>query len=78
MRYFWNKAKRLSLEEDVEAAIKESGMWAQASAPFMHPRLNSIDSRTMVTSGDTLAELLKAIDGATTGIDPGWTPKRLN
>jgi hypothetical protein len=74
MRHFWDKAQKQSSED----ALKEAGMWAQAAAPYMHPRLNAIDSRVMSASGDTLAELLKAIDGVTTGIDPGWTPKQLN
>jgi hypothetical protein len=71
MRYFLKKAERQSTEEDVEAALKEAGMWAQASASYMHPRLQAIMAKTTLESGDTLTALLKAIDGSTTGIAAG-------
>jgi hypothetical protein len=74
MRHFKRKALNLSEQgelQEAEAALKESGMWAQACAPYMHPRLNSIDSRTTMEAGDTLQQLLRAIDGTTIGIADG-------
>jgi hypothetical protein len=71
MRYFHKKAGREETEADSEAALKEAGMWAQASAPYMHPRLAAIAAQTGPNAGDTLSALLQAIDGTTTGITNG-------
>jgi hypothetical protein len=47
---------------------REACMLAQAAAPYCHPRLQAIDTRTTVEAGDTLAALMREIDGKTTGI----------
>jgi hypothetical protein len=49
-------------------ALKEATTLAQAAGPYCHPRLQAIDQRTTMEAGDTLAALLKAIDGSTTGL----------
>jgi hypothetical protein len=51
-----------------EDGNREACMLAQAAAPYCHPRLQAIMQQTNVEAGDTLAALLKAIDGTTTGI----------
>jgi hypothetical protein len=43
---------------------------ASDAAPFIHPRLSAIEQKTEL-KGDTLATLLQAIDGRTTGIATG-------
>jgi hypothetical protein len=43
---------------------------ASDAAPFVHPRLSAIEQKTEL-KGDTLAVLLQAIDGRTTGIATG-------
>ena len=43
---------------------------ASDAAPFIHPRLSAIEQKTEF-KGDTLATLLQAIDGRTTGIATG-------
>ena len=40
---------------------------AKEAAPYFHPRLSAIEQNTTL-KGDTLSELMRAIDGRTTGI----------
>jgi hypothetical protein len=54
-----------------ESSLREARMLAQAAAPYCHPRLQAIMAQTTLNAGDTLSELLKAIDGTTTGIGNG-------
>src|SRR6478752_5377425 len=55
MHYWAEKASRQTTEGECEVALREAGMWAQAAAPYMHARLQAIDARTTVQTGDTLA-----------------------
>ena len=57
--------------EGTESSLREARMLAQAAAPYCHPRLQAIMAQTTLNAGDTLSELLKAIDGRTTGITNG-------
>jgi hypothetical protein len=72
MRFHWREWEKDGDKTD----LKEAGMWAQASAPYMHPRLQAIDQRSTVEAGDTLSALLRSIDGTTTGIGRGLTVSR--
>lgn len=63
--------------EAVLAAVKQvigyrqiAEQCASDAAPFVHPRLSAIEQKTEF-KGDTLAQLLQAIDGRTTGIAAG-------
>lgn len=40
---------------------------AAEAAPYLHPRLSAVEQNTTL-KGDTLSQLLRAIDGRTTGI----------
>ena len=55
--------------EDYEAATKI----AVDAAPYLHPRLSAVEQNTTL-KGDTLSQLLRAIDGQTTGIANGGEP----
>jgi hypothetical protein len=57
--------------DGTEDSLREARMLAQAAAPYCHPRLQAVMAQTTLNSGDTLAELLEAIDGTTTGITNG-------
>ena len=43
---------------------------AEDAAPYVHPRLSAVEQKTTF-EGDTLAALMQAIDGRTTGIRTG-------
>jgi hypothetical protein len=43
---------------------------AKDAAPYIHPRLTSVDQTTTLR-GDTLSQLMAVIDGRTTGIATG-------
>ena len=72
MRFNWREWEKTG----DEAHMKEAGMWAQASAPYMHARLQAIHSRTTMEAGDTLSALLRSIEGGTTGIARGLATSR--
>lgn len=54
---------RRCYNDDTEESLKEARMLAQAAAPYCHPRLQANMSQTTLQAGDTLSELLRAIDG---------------
>jgi hypothetical protein len=72
MRFHWRQWE----ESADKADLKEAGMLAQAAAPYCHARLQAIDTRTTVEAGDTLANLLRQIDGTSTGIARGLAVSR--
>ena len=57
--------------EGTEASLREARMLAQAAAPYCHPRLAAIMASTTSADKDTLSQLLRQIDGKTTGIAQG-------
>jgi hypothetical protein len=62
MRELWNEGT----QESKSAAQKV----ANDVCGFVHPRLSTIDQTTTLR-GDTLSQLMQAIDGRTTGIATG-------
>jgi hypothetical protein len=52
---------------------KEACRIAEAAAPYIHPRLSTIQQNTKL-EGDTLSALMRAIDGKTIGIADGTEP----
>jgi hypothetical protein len=60
----------LSIMKDENESTERRDWAAAQAAPYVHPRLQSIDQRTTLR-GDTLSEVMKAIDGRTTGIATG-------
>lgn len=60
----------LSIMKDETQSIERRDAAAGAALPYMHPRLSAIDQTTTL-KGNALAEILKAIDGSTSGIDTG-------
>jgi hypothetical protein len=65
-----SEMRRLFAEGTPEA-LREARMLAQAAAPYCHPRLQAILASTTSTDRDTLSQLLRQIDGKTTGIAQG-------
>ena len=65
-----SEMRRLFAEGTPEA-LREARMLAQAAAPYCHPRLAAIMASTTSTDRDTLSQLLRQIDGSTTGIAQG-------
>ena len=65
-----SEMRRLFAEGTPEA-LREARMLAQAAAPYCHPRLQAILASTTITDRDTLSQLLRQIDGKTTGIAQG-------
>jgi len=61
----------LAVMQDQNAPIERRDDMAKAAAPYCHPRLAAIESKQILEPGDTLAALLKEIDGRTTGIASG-------
>jgi hypothetical protein len=61
----------LSVMQDKDAPIDRRDAMACAAAPYVHPRLAAVESKQTLETGDTLAALLKEIDGRTTGIAQG-------
>ena len=60
----------MSIMKDPNESTARRDWAASQAAPYVHPRLQSIDQRTTL-KGDTLAEVMRAIDGRTTGIASG-------
>jgi hypothetical protein len=63
----------LSIMKDQNESTTRRDWAAAQAAPYVHPRLQSIDQNNTF-KGDALAELMKAIDGRTTGIATGAEP----
>ena len=61
----------LSVMKDESVPVERRDEMAKAAAPYCHPRLAAVESKTILEPGDTLAALLKEIDGRTTGIASG-------
>jgi hypothetical protein len=61
------QAMRSLWAQDDPAAKLKAVEIARDCAPYIHPRLSSVDQRTTF-KGDTLAALLREIDGLTIGI----------
>ena len=61
------QAMRSLWAQDDPAAKFKAVEIARDCAPYIHPRLSSVDQRTTF-EGDTLAALLREIDGLTIGI----------
>ena len=59
----------LSIMKDQNERTERRDWAAAQAAPYVHPRLQAID-QTNTFKGD-LADILKAIDGKTTGISAG-------
>lgn len=60
----------ISIMKDEAQPIERRDWAATQAAPYMHPRLQAIDQKTTL-EGNALAEILKAIDGHSTGIGTG-------
>ncbi len=56
--------------KDHSLPISRRDWAASQAAPYVHPRLNAID-QTMTLRTDPLSELMREIDGRTTGIRTG-------
>lgn len=69
MRYLWSKGGTDNRMKAVEVAT--------AAAPYVHPRLQAVMAHTTHDAGDSLAELLKAIDGKSIGIESRGSPLAL-
>ena len=68
--HWMNYFHALGLKGDFDAA-KEAVLIANMAKDRCHPSFQAIMAQTS-QGGDTLSELLQAIDGGTTGIEPGW------
>ena len=60
----------LSIMKDHGEPVERRDWAAAQAAPYVHPKLAAID-QTTTFKGDPLSELLRAIDGRTTGIRTG-------
>ena len=63
----------LSIMKDHGEPVERRDWAAAQAAPYVHPKLAAID-QTTTFKGDPLADILKVIDGHTTGIDTGTEP----
>jgi hypothetical protein len=64
------RTMRALWDEGTDEARKQACKIASDAAPYVHPRLSTIEQNTTLR-GDTLSQLMAAIDGRTTGIATG-------
>jgi hypothetical protein len=64
------RTMREQWELGTEEGRKRACEIAKDAAPYVHPRLSTIEQNTTLR-GDTLSQLMAAIDGRTTGIATG-------
>jgi hypothetical protein len=67
------RTMRALWDQDTAEAKLAACEIAKDAAPYIHPRLSAIEQNTTL-KGDTLSELMRAIDGRTTGIDEAGEP----
>ena len=67
------RTMRALWDQDTADAKLAACSIAKEAAPYLHPRLSAIEQNTTL-KGDTLSELMRAIDGRTTGIADGADP----
>jgi hypothetical protein len=64
------RTMRALWDQDSAQAKLQACEIAKDAAPYLHPRLSTIEQNTTL-KGDTLSQLMQAIDGRTTGIANG-------